>query len=99
MSKKQCKKCKLSLDESDFFKGESNCKYCQKDIESGKMLQEVKILSNIKEKIRLGDTVSIGSCDEEVGKVTEIKNDLIKIDFGTFSQWVSSNIIKKYKWG
>jgi len=99
MSKKQCNKCKLSLDDSDFFKGEPNCKYCQNDIESGEMPQEVKILSNIKERIRLGDTVSIGSCDEEVGKVTEIKGDLVRVDFGTYSQWVSLNIIKKYKWG
>jgi len=59
----------------------------------------IEALSHIKEKIRLGDTVSIGSYGDETGKVTEIKGDLVKVNVGPYSEWVSANVVKKLEWG
>ena len=58
----------------------------------------IKALSHIKERIRLGDTVSIGTYGGEVGKVTEIKDNLVKVNVGPYSEWVSANVVKKQEW-
>jgi len=59
----------------------------------------VKHSSHVKEKIYLGDTVSIGSYDSVTGKVTGIKGGMVKVDVGLYSTWVPLNVVKKYKCG
>jgi len=60
------------------------------------MLESIR---RIKEKIRLGDTVSIGTYGSVTGKVTERKGGMIKVDVGPYSEWVPESIVEKYKWG
>jgi len=59
----------------------------------------IKHSSHVKEKICLGDTVSIGGYGNETGKVTGIKGGMVKVDVGPYSIWISENVAKKYKCG
>ena len=59
----------------------------------------VKHSSHVKEKIRIGDTVSIGSYSDETGKITEIKGGMVKVDVGPYSVWIPENVTEKHKCG
>ena len=78
--------------------GVSNYRDCQpfnphKQDDDDTMLD---LISKIKVKIRVGDTVSAGASG--TGQVTKIRGDMIRIDMGEFQQWVPMSVVRKYEW-